>query len=73
MVASGKVPNGIHIINSSDSPNSVWNLYYVWGVPRYLLIDAQGRMVATHADRPSSGKVSKELRKLLTRDQLAQK
>lgn len=65
MVASGKVPNGIHINSSSDSPNSVWNLYHLWGVPRYLMIDAQGRMVATHADRPSSGKVADGLRKLL--------
>ena len=71
MVAGGKVPNGIHINESSDSPNSIWSLYHVWGVPRYLLIDAQGRMVATHADRPSSGKVAAELRKLLTPSKLA--
>lgn len=73
MAASGKVPNGIHIINSSDSPNSVWTLYHVWGIPRYLLIDADGRMVTTHAARPSSGDVQGELRKLLTRSRVAQK
>lgn len=73
MAGSNKVPNGMHIINGTESANSVWNQYHVWGVPRYLLIDAEGRMVATHAVRPSSGKVTAELQKLLSRDQLAQK
>lgn len=72
MVTSDKVPKGTHIIDGSDSPNSVWNKYYVWGVPRYLLIDAAGRMVATHAVRPSSGKVTTELQKLLNSNKLAQ-
>lgn len=71
MVASGKVPRGTHIIDHADSPKSAWNQYYVWGVPRYLLIDAAGRMVATHAVRPSSGKVTAELRKLLAANKLA--
>lgn len=73
MVAGGKVPNGIHMINGADAPNSVWNQYHVWGVPRYLLIDEAGRMVATHAARPSSGKVTAELQKLLNSNKLAQK
>ncbi|MBO9611603.1 MAG: redoxin family protein [Dyadobacter sp.] len=72
MATSSKVPEGIHVITGTDSPNSIWNLYYVWGVPRYLLIDADGRMVATHAERPSSGKVTAELRKLLGVEKLAQ-
>jgi thiol-disulfide isomerase/thioredoxin len=72
MVAGDKVPKGIHIINGSDSPNSVWNQYHVWGIPRYLLIDAAGRMVATHAVRPSSGKVTAELQKLLSSNKLVQ-
>ncbi|MGG7661921.1 TlpA family protein disulfide reductase [Dyadobacter sp. BHUBP1] len=44
-----------------------------WGIPRYLLIDAQGRMVATHAPRPSSEDVQAELRRLLTVNRVAQK
>lgn len=72
MAGSNKVPNGMHIINGTDSPNSVWNQYHVWGVPRYLLIDAAGRMVATHAVRPSSGDVQAELRKLLAKSRVAQ-
>lgn len=73
MAGSNKVPSGMHIINGTDSPNSVWNQYHVWGVPRYLLIDAAGRMVTTHAERPSSGKVQGELRKLLSKSRIAQK
>ena len=73
MVAGGKVPNGLHMLNGADAPGSIWNLYHVWGIPRYLLIDAQGRMVATHAARPSSGDVQTELRKLLTVNRVAQK
>lgn len=72
MATGDKVPRGIHIINGPDSPNSIWDLYYVWGIPRYLLIDGDGRMVATHAERPSSGKVTAELRKLLPANKLAQ-
>ncbi|MCF0073882.1 TlpA family protein disulfide reductase [Dyadobacter sp. CY261] len=71
MVASGKVPPGIHIQDNAEPPGSIWNLYHVWGVPRYLLIDAAGRMVATHAERPSSGKLTAELRKLLSTKELA--
>ncbi|ACT93288.1 TlpA family protein disulfide reductase [Dyadobacter fermentans] len=73
MVAAGRVPAGHHMLTSADAPESVWNLYHVWGIPRYLLIDAQGRMVATHAVRPSSGNVQGELRKLLSKSRIAQK
>ncbi|WP_229240812.1 TlpA disulfide reductase family protein [Dyadobacter sp. SG02] len=72
MVAGDKVPKGIHIIDDGDSPQSIWNQYYVWGIPRYLLIDTQGRMVAAHAKRPSSGKVADELKRLLIANELAQ-
>ncbi|WP_342083834.1 TlpA family protein disulfide reductase [Dyadobacter sp. OTU695] len=71
MVAAGKVPPGYHMLNGSDKPESVWDLYHVWGIPRYLLIDAQGRIVTTHAVRPSSGNVPAELRKLLANNPVA--
>ncbi|WP_353718535.1 hypothetical protein [Dyadobacter sp. 676] len=61
------------MLNGPDAPESIWNLYHVWGIPRYLLIDAQGRMVAAHAAGPSSGEVQAELRKLLTVSRVAQK
>jgi len=71
MVAGGELPKGLHVISGTDTPESIWNLYHVWGIPRYLLIDAQGRIVTTHALRPSSGNVPAELRKLLADNPVA--
>jgi len=65
MVAAGKVPAGLQMLNGTDSPESIWNLYHVWGIPRYLLIDERGRMVATHAAHPSTDNAPRELRKVL--------
>jgi thiol-disulfide isomerase/thioredoxin len=71
MVTAGKVPEGIHINTNSDDPKSVWTLYHVWGIPRYILVDAQGKMVAAHAVRPSSGDLEAQLRELLETGRLA--
>lgn len=73
MVAGNRVPKGLHVLSGTDTPESIWNLYHVWGIPRYLLIDAEGRMVTTHAVRPSSGSVQEELRKLLATSSITQK
>jgi thiol-disulfide isomerase/thioredoxin len=72
MVAGGKVPAGLHMLNGTDKPRSIWNLYYVWGIPRYLLIDECGRMVATHAVHPSKSHAPDNLRKVLAASSLAQ-
>jgi thiol-disulfide isomerase/thioredoxin len=73
MVAGNKVPAGLHMLNGTDKPESIWNLYHVSAVPRYLLIDERGRMVATHAAHPSKYNASEELRKVLAASSLAQK
>ncbi|GGN05053.1 hypothetical protein GCM10010967_45160 [Dyadobacter beijingensis] len=73
MMAGKKVPNGLHMLHGTNGPQSIWNLYHVSGIPRYLLIDGDGRMVAAHAERPSSGNVQAELRKLLTARHIAEK
>jgi len=73
MLTGGKVPAGLHMLSGTDMPESIWNLYHVWGIPRYLLIDERGRMVATHAAHPSTGNAQGELRKALAASSLAQK
>ena len=73
MVVGGKVPAGLHMLSGTDKPESVWNLYHVWGIPRYLLIDERGRMVAAHAAHPSTGNAQGELRKALAASSFAQK
>jgi thiol-disulfide isomerase/thioredoxin len=39
--------------------------YRIAGIPRFLLIDQQGRVVSPSADRPSSGEVEAQIRALL--------
>jgi len=39
--------------------------YLMRGVPHYILIDQEGKIVNADAPRPSSGKVEHEIRKLL--------
>jgi thiol-disulfide isomerase/thioredoxin len=71
MMVAGKVPAGMHMLNGIDEPKSIWNLYHVWGIPRYLLIDEHGRVVTTHAAHPSTGNAQVQLRKALTAMHLA--
>jgi hypothetical protein len=73
MVAGSKVPAGLHMLNGADEPESVWNLYHVRGIPRYLLIDERGRMIATHAAHPSTGHAQGVLRKALAAAALVEK
>ncbi|MCE7060859.1 TlpA disulfide reductase family protein [Dyadobacter sp. CY343] len=49
------VPAGIHLHQKQDGqPDAIWEKYHLWGIPRYILIDAEGKMLKTHAPRPSS-------------------
>ncbi|WP_215232261.1 TlpA family protein disulfide reductase [Dyadobacter linearis] len=49
------VPAGIHMHQKQDGqPDAIWENYHLWGIPRYILIDAEGKMLKTHAPRPSS-------------------
>jgi thiol-disulfide isomerase/thioredoxin len=73
MVATRKVPAGIHILAESDSPESIWQRYNLRGIPRYVLIDERGRMVAAHAAHPASGDTQEELRKTLAAGSFAKR
>ncbi|KAA0991935.1 TlpA family protein disulfide reductase [Dyadobacter aurulentus] len=49
------VPAGIHMHQKQDGQSdAIWDNYHLWGIPRYILIDAKGKMLKTHAPRPSS-------------------
>jgi thiol-disulfide isomerase/thioredoxin len=58
---------GIHINQNpdSDETSSIYKKYMIWGIPRYFLIDQQGKIVSIMAAKPSSGEVEKEIRKVL--------
>jgi len=54
-VASGKAPNGIHVNHNSHSEGvSVYDLYRMYGIPHYALIDKEGKIVKNRAPTPSS-------------------
>lgn len=59
-------PQGIHINISDEEHRKVAQNYVLGGgVPKYFLIDQQGKIISTNAPRPSSGKVENEIRALL--------
>ncbi|WP_051350456.1 TlpA family protein disulfide reductase [Dyadobacter alkalitolerans] len=66
MLPDKSVPEGIHINQvQKNQPDDIWENYRIWGIPRYILIDADGKMLQTHAPRPSSGKVEDLLRQTI--------
>ena len=58
--------NGTHINSVPEGETSMNEKYMINGIPRYMLIDQAGNIVDAEADRPSSGKVTEELQKLLS-------
>lgn len=55
---------GIHLICKGDFESEIAKLYNVKGIPRYILIDKNGKIVNVNANRPSSG-VKPDIEKLL--------
>ncbi len=57
---------GTHI-NQQRKGNfkSIYDSYLITGIPRYILIDQEGKIVNSEANRPSSGKVEGEIEELL--------
>ncbi|MDW7690713.1 TlpA disulfide reductase family protein [Flammeovirgaceae bacterium SG7u.111] len=51
-------------INNPEAP--FWKDYMMSGVPQYVLIDQEGKLVNVNPPRPSSGEVKEEILKLLT-------
>ena len=62
MVLADKSFNGTHIIQQDGQ---IGESYLIRGVPRYILIDSEGKIVKPEAPRPSSGKVENEIHELL--------
>ena len=52
---------GTHI----NTDFSIYDAYLMNGIPRYILIDKDGKIVTADAPSPSSGQVMKEINKLL--------
>lgn len=57
---------GTHMHNDvNEEEASIWKKYMLTGIPRYILIDQEGRIQDSEADRPSSGKVADQIYALL--------
>lgn len=65
---------GIHINQKQHQQSgAIWESYLMTGIPRYILIDAEGKIVQSNASRPSSGKVTGEITALLKQKRLLTK
>jgi thiol-disulfide isomerase/thioredoxin len=60
MVINDKAWKGVHI-----NQREISELYLIHGIPRYILIDAQGKIVKANAPRPSSNELEGEILELL--------
>ena len=57
---------GMHMnLPPGESFDTFWKAYQLSGIPRYLLIDQDGKLVSANAARPSSGKVEADIQRLL--------
>ncbi|MBB3838511.1 thiol-disulfide isomerase/thioredoxin [Runella defluvii] len=66
LLTDKRTPKGYHINQSNpDLPESIYKSYKIGGIPRYILIDQEGKIVSADAPYPSSGKVEDEIRALL--------
>lgn len=66
MLKKDKDFRGVHINQKQhQQPGAIWESYLMTGIPRYVLIDAKGKIVQSNASRPSSGKVTGEIQALL--------
>jgi thiol-disulfide isomerase/thioredoxin len=69
-----EAPKGVHINLTETQTDSLFQTYLLSGVPRYILIDKDSKIVAANAARPSSGKVEKLIDELLnTKKEIASK
>lgn len=63
------IPKGIHINQVQDQqPGNIWDSYLIWGIPRYLLVNADGTMLNSQAPRPSSDNMISTLEELLSKN-----
>jgi len=49
------LPDGHHLIEKESG--STYEAFQIWGIPRYVLIDREGKIISAHAPRPSSAEI----------------
>ena len=58
-------PDWIQFIATENGQESISNQYFVTGIPRFLLIDGDGKIASVNAPRPSTPNLLDELKALL--------
>jgi thiol-disulfide isomerase/thioredoxin len=58
---------GTHVIEDKTKAEAygIYEAYMITGIPNYMLVDQEGKIVNAKAPRPSSGRVQGEIEKLL--------
>ncbi|MCK5704596.1 MAG: TlpA family protein disulfide reductase, partial [Cyclobacteriaceae bacterium] len=65
-ISGPKAPVGIHLNDfTNDRIKSIRESYMIWGIPRYILIGKDGKLIDPDAPRPSSEEIADETRKLI--------
>ena len=65
-LADSAIPTGIHLLEKegiADTP--IQQAFKMWGVPHYILLDKEGKIIDAHAPRPSSAKLSELINRYL--------
>ncbi|MBD2756325.1 hypothetical protein [Spirosoma validum] len=66
MLGADSTFKGIHInIPPGESFNAFWQAYQFSIIPRYLLIDQQGKLINVNAVRPSASIITETIDKQL--------
>ncbi|UII21711.1 TlpA family protein disulfide reductase [Fulvivirga ligni] len=61
-----KLPDGIYVNEIPIAGQTgIMEAYNMWGIPRYILIDKDGKIASANTKRPSSGDVPQLIRELL--------
>lgn len=58
-------PSWMQFLATAEGQESISNQYFVSGIPRFLLIDAEGKIASVNAPRPSTPNLLDELKALL--------
>ncbi|MBE9463423.1 TlpA family protein disulfide reductase [Dyadobacter subterraneus] len=74
MLKKDKEFRGVHMNQKQHQQlGEIWELYLMTGIPRYILIDQEGKIVEPNAPRPSSGRVTAAIKEILDRKRIVSK
>ncbi|MFM7104450.1 MAG: TlpA family protein disulfide reductase, partial [Flavobacteriales bacterium] len=59
---------GNQLHQSDDPETSMSKMYNVDSIPRFILVDEEGKIVSANAPRPSSGEQIREMIRAVARD-----